>query len=333
MLPVPAPKCFSASHTSVYMICRAYCLYPAIKRISAAISEAATPHMGIMFSIKKSVICTSLYQIENGGNSSAYQCSAYSRYDGGNDTAETLLRAVFYFGKSRIMDRELLIHKFHLRNHFGYIFILLMYFARDFFELFYSVRITFRACSYFGNEPFVYYDFSPLFCFIYRFCDTFFISWKPCREAFCLYSTMSKNACSQRHFCEAVNMAGCAKRRGGDAAKLAGASSLPILYHKFGGKSNICSVFFDFLYTMYLLRKGKILMQKCRFQCTGCLIDFALCHADTAGVPALPKRAQRLGSVSAQTSCPPATPLYAGVEPTHTRICSVLSWDMFARVV
>ena len=121
--------------------------------------------MGIMFSIKKSVICTSLYQIENGGNSSAYQCSAYSRYDGGNDTAETLLRAVFYFGKSRIMDRELLIHKFHLRNHFGYIFILLMYFARDFFELFYSVRITFRACSYFGNEPFVYYDFSPLFCF------------------------------------------------------------------------------------------------------------------------------------------------------------------------
>ena len=204
------------------MICRAYCLYPAIKRISAAISEAATPHMGIMFSIKKSVICTSLYQIENGGNSSAYQCSAYSRYDGGNDTAETLLRAVFYFGKSRIMDRELLIHKFHLRNHFGYIFILLMYFARDFFELFYSVRITFRACSYFGNEPFVYYDFSPLFCFIYRFCGTFFISWKPCREAFCLYSTMSKNACSQRHFCEAVNMAGCAKRRGGDAAKHAG---------------------------------------------------------------------------------------------------------------
>ena len=160
--------------------------------------------MGIMFSIKKFVICTSLYQIENGGNSSAYQCSAYSRYDGGNDAAETLLRAVFNFGKSRIMDRELLIHKFHLRNHFGYIFILLMYFARDFFELFYSVRITFRACSYFGNEPFVYYDFSPLFCFIYRF------------------STMSKNACLQRHFCEAVNMAGCAKRRGGDAAKLAG---------------------------------------------------------------------------------------------------------------
>ena len=144
------------------------------------------------------------------------------------------------------------------------------------------------------------------FVFIYRFCGTFFISWKPCREAFCLYSTMSKNACLQRHFCEAVNMAGCAKRRGGDAAKLAGASFLPILYHKFGGKSNICSEFFDFLYTMYLLRKGKILMQKYSFQCTGCLLDLALCHADAAGVPALPKRAQRLGSVSVQTPCTPA---------------------------
>ncbi len=71
----------------------------------------------------------------------------------------------------------------------------------------------------------------------------------------------------------------------------------------------------------------------CRLKCTGCLLDFALCHADTAGVPALPKRAQRLGSVSAQTSCTPATPLYAGVEPTHTRICSILSCDVFARVV
>ena len=30
--------------------------------------------------------------------------------------------------------------------------------------------------------------------------------------------------------------------------------------------------------------------------------------------PALPKRAQRLGSVSVQTSCTPATPLYAGVD-------------------
>ena len=50
-------------------------------------------------------------------------------------------------------------------------------------------------------------------------------------------------------------------------------------------------------------------------------------------VPALPKRAQRLGSVSAQTSCTPATPLYAGVEPAHTRICSILSCDVFARVV
>ena len=48
--------------------------------------------------------------------------------------------------------------------------------------------------------------------------------------------------------------------------------------------------------------------QKCRFQCTGCLLDFALCHADTAGVPALPKRARRLGSVSVQTSYTPATP-------------------------
>ena len=49
--------------------------------------------------------------------------------------------------------------------------------------------------------------------------------------------------------------------------------------------------------------------------------------------PALPKRAQRLGSVSVQTSCTPATPLYAGVEPAHTRICSILSCDVFARVV
>ena len=73
--------------------------------------------------------------------------------------------------------------------------------------------------------------------------------------------------------------------------------------------------------------------QKCRLKCTGCLLDFALCHADTAGVPTLPKRAQHLGSVSVQTSCTPATPLYAGVEPTHTRICSILSCDVFARVV
>ena len=50
-------------------------------------------------------------------------------------------------------------------------------------------------------------------------------------------------------------------------------------------------------------------------------------------VPTLPKRAQRLGSVSAQTSCTPATPLYAGVEPAHTRICSILSCDVFTRVV
>ena len=49
--------------------------------------------------------------------------------------------------------------------------------------------------------------------------------------------------------------------------------------------------------------------------------------------PALPKRAQRLGSVSAQTSCTPATHFYAGVEPAHTRICSATSCDVFARVV
>ena len=53
----------------------------------------------------------------------------------------------------------------------------------------------------------------------------------------------------------------------------------------------------------------------------------------TAGVPALPKHARRLGSVSAQTSYTPATHFYAGVEPTHTRICSVLSCDVFERVV
>ena len=47
----------------------------------------------------------------------------------------------------------------------------------------------------------------------------------------------------------------------------------------------------------------------------------------------MPQRAQRLGSVSVQTSCTPATPLYAGVEPAHTRICSAPSCDVFARVV
>ena len=49
--------------------------------------------------------------------------------------------------------------------------------------------------------------------------------------------------------------------------------------------------------------------------------------------PTLPKRAQRLGSVSVQTSYTPATPFYAGVEPAHTRICSTTSCDVFARVV
>ena len=50
---------------------------------------------------------------------------------------------------------------------------------------------------------------------------------------------------------------------------------------------------------------------------------------------AMPMRQEivRLGCFSAQTSCTPATPLYAGVEPTHTRICSATSCDVFARVV
>ena len=46
----------------------------------------------------------------------------------------------------------------------------------------------------------------------------------------------------------------------------------------------------------------------------------------TAGIHAF-------SSVSVQTSCTPATPLYAGVEPAHTRICSTTSCDVFARVV
>ena len=61
-------------------------------------------------------------------------------------------------------------------------------------------------------------------------------------------------------------------------------------------------------------------------QMSRCLLDFALCHADTAGVHAF-------SSVSAQTSYTPATPLYAGVEQAHTRICSATSCDVFARVV
>ena len=39
--------------------------------------------------------------------------------------------------------------------------------------------------------------------------------------------------------------------------------------------------------------------QKCRLKCTGCLLDFAPCHADTAGDHAF-------SSVSVQTSCTPA---------------------------
>ena len=45
--------------------------------------------------------------------------------------------------------------------------------------------------------------------------------------------------------------------------------------------------------------------QKCRLKCTGCLLDFALCHADAAGDHAF-------SSVSVQTSCTPATPFICG---------------------
>ena len=46
----------------------------------------------------------------------------------------------------------------------------------------------------------------------------------------------------------------------------------------------------------------------------------------TAGNMPFPLSAHRLHTR-------PPLPLYAGVEPTHTRICSILSCDVFARVV
>ena len=55
--------------------------------------------------------------------------------------------------------------------------------------------------------------------------------------------------------------------------------------------------------------------------------------ARLCSVPCRCVREHAFSSVSAQTSCTPATHFYAGVEPAHTRICSVLSCDMFARVV
>ena len=46
----------------------------------------------------------------------------------------------------------------------------------------------------------------------------------------------------------------------------------------------------------------------------------------TAGFMPFPLSAHRLHTR-------PPLPLYAGVEPTHTRICSILSCDVFARVI
>ena len=58
-----------------------------------------------------------------------------------------------------------------------------------------------------------------------------------------------------------------------------------------------------------------------------CLLDLALCHADIRqGFMPFPLSAQRLHAR-------PPLPLYAGVEPAHTRICSIRSCDVFARVV
>ena len=55
--------------------------------------------------------------------------------------------------------------------------------------------------------------------------------------------------------------------------------------------------------------------------------------ARLCSVPCRYGREHAFSSVSVQTSYTPATPLYAGVEPAHTRICSILSCDVFARVV
>lgn len=111
----------------------------------------------IMFSVRKSVVSPPLYYIQHGGDSTAYECAAKGCYYGGNYTAEPFLRAVFYLGKLCVVDGKLFIHEFHLRDHFCYVFVLLVYFTRDFFELLDAMRIALRACAYFGNEPFVCY--------------------------------------------------------------------------------------------------------------------------------------------------------------------------------
>ena len=73
--------------------------------------------------------------------------------------------------------------------------------------------------------------------------------------------------------------------------------------------------------------------QKCRLKCTGCLLDFALCHADIrrgsclAKARSAPRLCQRTDFMHARHF------FYAGVEPAHTRICSATSCDVFARVV
>ena len=74
--------------------------------------------------------------------------------------------------------------------------------------------------------------------------------------------------------------------------------------------------------------------QKCRLKCTGCLLDFALCYADIRqGFPLCQSAPSALALSSYRLRTRPPLPLYAGVEPTHTRICSILSCDVFARVV
>ena len=125
--------------------------------MSAATSAAAMPHIVIMFSVRKSVVSPPLYYIQHGGDSTAYECAAKGCYYGGNYTAEPFLRAVFYLGKLCVADGKLFIHEFHLRDHFCYVFVLLVYFTRDFFELLDAMGIALRACAYFGNEPFVCY--------------------------------------------------------------------------------------------------------------------------------------------------------------------------------
>ena len=125
--------------------------------MSAATSAAAMPHIGIILSMRKSVLSPPLYYIQYGGDSTAYERAANGCYYGGNYTAEPFLRAVFYFRKLCVVDGKLFIHKFHLRDHFCYVLVLFVYFTRDFFELLDAMRIALRACAYFGNEPFVCY--------------------------------------------------------------------------------------------------------------------------------------------------------------------------------